>query len=50
MDIQSMSVTELKALAFDLQQDMNRLQGNLQIVAQQIEKKAKEEENKDNGK
>lgn len=45
-----MSVTELKALAFDTQQDMARLQNNLQLIGQQIEKKMKEKENKNDGK
>ena len=37
-----MSLTELKALAFDIQQDIARSQNNLQIVGQEIEKRLKD--------
>lgn len=42
MDLTKMSLTELKALAFDIQQDIARSQNNLQIVGQEIEKRLKD--------
>ena len=38
-----MSLVELKALAFDVQQDIARSQNNLQIVGLEIDKRLKEE-------
>jgi len=42
MDLTKMSIVELKALAFDIQQDIARSQNNLQIVGQEIEKRLKD--------
>lgn len=42
MELTKMSLVELKALAFDVQQDIARSQNNLQIVGQEIEKRLKD--------
>jgi hypothetical protein len=44
IDISKLSITELKALAYDLTLELARVQTNLQILNQEIEKK-KEQEN-----
>ncbi len=38
-----MSIIELKALAFDIQQEILRSQNNLQLVGKELENKLKEE-------
>jgi len=44
MNIDSMTIIELKAMAFDIQQDIQRLNQNFQIIGQRLEAKMKEEE------
>jgi len=43
VDLLNMSVIELKALLFDLDQDIKKLQNDYQIVGKQLEKKVAEE-------